>query len=81
MPNAILFTSFAALGLAAISHTMTGSAPLEPSAGHSAGPHVNGPALDEPFPAFRLPTVDGERVIDLRDFRGKKILLIDFASW
>lgn len=39
------------------------------------------PQLQERFPAFRLPTVDGASVHDLRDYRGRKVLLIDFASW
>lgn len=29
----------------------------------------------------RLPTIDGERTVSLEEFRGKKVLLIEFASW
>lgn len=32
------------------------------------------------FPDFRLPTLDGE-ITSLSSFRGRKILLIQFASW
>ena len=32
------------------------------------------------FPDFRLPTLDGE-IVSLSSFRGRKILLIQFASW
>lgn len=41
----------------------------------------------EPLPHLELPTIDGERTIDLADFvasaggAGKKVLLIQFASW
>ena len=33
------------------------------------------------LPSLRLPTITGSRTIDLADFRGKKLLLIEFASW
>lgn len=32
-------------------------------------------------PGVRLPTIDGERTVSLEQFRGKKVLLIEFASW
>lgn len=38
------------------------------------------PAVGERIAPLRLPTIDGETVA-LRDFRGKKLLLIEFASW
>lgn len=34
-----------------------------------------------PLPDLRLPTIDGERTIDLAQLRGKKLVLIEFASW
>ena len=34
-----------------------------------------------PLPELRLPTIDGERTIDLAELRGNKLLLIEFASW
>ena len=34
-----------------------------------------------PLPELRLPTIDGDRTIDLAELRGKKLLLIEFASW
>jgi len=39
-----------------------------------------GMKVGEYFPDFRLPTLDGE-VVSLSSFRGRKILLIQFASW
>ncbi len=34
-----------------------------------------------PYPTLRLPTIDGKQTIDLMQFAGKKVLLIEFASW
>ena len=33
------------------------------------------------FPDFELPTIDGEGTVRLSDLRGKRVLLIEFASW
>ncbi len=32
-------------------------------------------------PDLRLPTIDGKSTITLSELRGKKVLLIEFASW
>ena len=37
--------------------------------------------VGEPLPELRLPTIDGRRTIDLTQLRGKRMLLIEFASW
>lgn len=37
--------------------------------------------VGRPLPDLRLPTIDGTRTIDLAQLRGKKLLLIEFASW
>ncbi len=37
--------------------------------------------VGERLPELRLPTIDGKETIDLVQFRGKRILLIEFASW
>jgi hypothetical protein len=42
-----------------------------------AGPVVVG----EPLPDLRLPTLDRQGAVRLSSFRGKKVLLIEFASW
>jgi hypothetical protein len=34
-----------------------------------------------PLARLRLPTIDGASTIDLSTLRGKKLLLIEFASW
>lgn len=39
------------------------------------------PARGEAHPALRLPTIDGTRSIDLHALRGRKVVLIQFASW
>ena len=35
----------------------------------------------EEHPDVRLPTIDRADWVALSDFRGKKVLLIEFASW
>ena len=35
----------------------------------------------QPLPDLELPTIDGKRTINLADLGGKKVLLIQFASW
>ena len=35
----------------------------------------------EALPALVLPTIDGKATVNLADLRGKKVLLIQFASW
>ena len=37
--------------------------------------------VGQPLPELRLPTIDGQQTIDLAQFRGKRLLLIEFASW
>jgi hypothetical protein len=39
------------------------------------------PNVGERHPDFTLPTIDDRRPVSLSDFRGKKVLLIHFASW
>ena len=33
------------------------------------------------FPQIGLPSLDGKRSLAISDFRGMKVLLIEFASW
>lgn len=43
-----------------------------------------GPAqteIGQPFPDLVFPTVDGQQTVRLSDHRGKRVLLIEFASW
>lgn len=51
---------------------------LTPTAA-SAGPAQT--AVGDPFPDLVFPTVDGEQTVRLSDHRGKRVLLIEFASW
>ena len=39
------------------------------------------PRVGEVHPDFTLPAIDDGRAISLSQFRGKKVLLIHFASW
>ena len=39
------------------------------------------PQLGDPYPEFSFPTLDGERTISLSSLRGKRLLLVQFASW
>ena len=47
------------------------------SASQTGGPWRVG----APLPDLSLPTIDGEQEIALADLRGKRLLLIEFASW
>ena len=37
--------------------------------------------VGQPLPHVHLPTIDGKEEMDLSSFRGKKLLLVEFASW
>lgn len=39
------------------------------------------PKVGERHPDFTLPRIDGREPVSLSDFRGNKVLLIQFASW
>jgi len=39
------------------------------------------PKVGEKHPDFTLPRIDDGAPVSLSDFRGKKVLLIQFASW
>ncbi len=53
---------------------------LMPSPAHAEQQPTIGTAVGEAYPDFVLPTLEGKDV-RLSDFRGKKVLLIHFASW
>lgn len=57
------------LGLVMATH-----APLDPAAAAE-------PVVGKPHPPLRLPTIGRTQTIDLRSLAGKKVLLIQFASW
>ncbi|MEM9802559.1 MAG: hypothetical protein AAGA20_19690 [Planctomycetota bacterium] len=60
-------TSVAALLLAALS-----ADEIDPSVWSTSGQRV---------PAVELPLIDGSGTLSLADLRGRKLLLIQFASW
>ena len=37
--------------------------------------------VGQPLPELRLPDVSGTRTVDLASFRGKRLVLFEFASW
>ena len=39
------------------------------------------PVVGQPHPQVKLPRIDTRDAVSLSDFRGKKVLLIHFASW
>ena len=39
------------------------------------------PQVGTPIPELRLPTIERDKTISLHGLRGKKVLLIEFASW
>jgi hypothetical protein len=39
------------------------------------------PKVGQRHPDFTLPEISGSKPVSLSDFRGKKVLLIHFASW
>ena len=39
------------------------------------------PRIGERHPEFTLPDINTGKSVSLADFRGKKVLLIQFASW
>ncbi len=39
------------------------------------------PVVGERHPELRLPSIDGKQDLSLRALVGKKVLLIQFASW
>jgi hypothetical protein len=39
------------------------------------------PKVGEYHPEFTLPNIQTDKPVGLADFRGKKVLLIHFASW
>ena len=39
------------------------------------------PVVGQPHLDFILPSIDGDKNIQLSDYRGKKVLLLHFASW
>ncbi|MEM8712599.1 MAG: hypothetical protein AAGG01_16725 [Planctomycetota bacterium] len=52
--------------------TETGALPLDPSVWITPGARI---------PDVELPRVDGGGLVRLSQFRGKKVLLLQFASW
>jgi len=54
----------------------TNNCNAQPSQQQSVGTEVG-----QFFPDFRLPSLEDGSLVSLSSFRGKKVLLIQFASW
>jgi hypothetical protein len=52
---------------------------LGSTSGGEAAPYA--PKVGERHPDFTLPTIGDRKPTSLSNFRGKKVLLIQFASW
>lgn len=50
-------------------------------AAHAGAAGYDAPKPGEPHPDFVLPRIDDRAPVKLSSFRGKKVLLIQFASW
>lgn len=46
----------------------------------SAGENYS-PRVGQPHPDFLLPRIDNGQAVRLSQFRGKRVLLVHFASW
>lgn len=46
-----------------------------------SGPTTYNPVIGKPHPDFLLPNIDTKKPTRLSDYRGKKVLLVHFASW
>jgi hypothetical protein len=53
---------------------------LAPVAAAAEGP-VIGLEVGQVHPQIVLPSLEGKRPLALSDFRGKKVILIEYASW
>jgi hypothetical protein len=62
-----------------ISMTLAASAILWAAAPAFADPYA--PKVGQRHPDFTLPDIRAGKPVALSDFRGKKLLLIHFASW
>jgi peroxiredoxin len=51
------------------------------SGGSSSEAASDAPQVGQPYPDFVLPNIEGGAPVSLSQFRGKKVLLIQFASW
>ena len=52
-----------------------------PPAADTELPMRSPPAVGRPYGALVLPDIRTGRPVELASFRGKKVLLIEFASW
>lgn len=39
------------------------------------------PVVGEPHPPVVFKTIEHDKVVSLSDYRGKKVVLVNFASW
>ena len=71
-------TPFAVNTLAGLAITL---GVLMPSGGSAIASDYYNPKVGEPHADFVLPRIDNRKPVWLSQYRGKKVLLIQFASW
>jgi hypothetical protein len=47
----------------------------------AGGQPPSGPKPGDPYPSYLLPSLRGGDPLSVAHFRGKKVLLLQFASW
>jgi hypothetical protein len=52
-----------------------------PAAREQSSDNATRPQPGDPFPVFTLPSLADETPISIAQFRGRKVLLHQFASW
>jgi hypothetical protein len=61
---------------------LAGALPVEGTTPAVPGERLRtGTNIGELHPPIVLPSLDGKRTLSLSQFRGKKVLLVQFASW
>ena len=70
--NLLAFTLLTLAAVATAVVTNAADTPKEPEIGREVG---------QIFPRTVLPSLDGKRTLSVSSFRGKKVLLIEFAAW
>jgi hypothetical protein len=68
----MLFSLIGLLALAVAEAPSENLAPIDPVVWTTPGARI---------PDIELPRVDGQGLVRLKDYEGKKLLLIHFASW
>lgn len=78
----IRFVYIVCIAIAFLSQsTLLPIASAQSTTSSAAKPAVYKPVVGQPHPDFVLPNIANGKPVKLSDFRGKKVLLVHFASW